>query len=108
MRLAEATNRLGEVAERFQVPERVSAASQKVAEGMSAAGEAARRSAYAAYQIAREHPRASVAGFAVAAAVIGGVLWYMFGDPRHPVERRRKGARVRAVSERRKRHSRAH
>jgi hypothetical protein len=107
MTLAEVSNRLSEVAEHYKVPERVAATSQKLHEGMSAAGHAARRGAYAAYQIAREHPRASVASLAVAAAVIGGVLWYVFGDARHPVERRRKGERVRAVSERRKRHSRA-
>ena len=107
MRLAEVSSRLNEVAERLQVPERVGAASEKMYEGVSAAGEAARKGAQAAYHIAREYPRASVASALVAAAVIGGVLWYLFGDPRRPVERRRRGARVRAVSERRRRHARA-
>jgi hypothetical protein len=129
MTLAEVSNRLSEVAERYQVPERVSVASQKLYEGMSTAGEAARkgavvageaarkgavvageaarRGAHAAYQIAHEYPRASVASALVAAALIGGALWYLFGDPKRPVERRRRGARVRAVSERRRRHARA-
>jgi hypothetical protein len=107
-RLAEVPSRLSEVAERYQVPERVSTASQKMSEGMSAAGEAARRGAQAAYHIAREYPKTSVAGALVAAALIGGALWYLFGDPRRPVERRRKGTRVRAVSERRKRRARSH
>jgi hypothetical protein len=106
-RLAEVPGRLSEMAERHQMPERISAASQKVSEGMSAAGEAARKGAQAAYHIAREYPRTSVAGALVAAALIGGVLWYLFGDPKNPVERRRRGARVRAVSERRRRHARA-
>jgi hypothetical protein len=106
-RLTEAPARLSELSERYQVPERVSAASQKMYEGMSAAGESARRGAHAAYQRAREYPRASVAGALVAAALIGGALWYLFGDPKRPVERRRRGARVRAVSERRRRHPRA-
>jgi hypothetical protein len=107
MTLAEVSNRLSEVAERYQVPERVSVASQKLYEGMSTAGEAARRGAHAAYHMAREYPRASVASALVAAALIGGALWYLFGDPKRPVERRRRGARVRAVSERRRRHARA-
>ena len=107
MTLSEVSNRLSEVAERYQVPERVNVASQRLYEGMSTAGEAARRGAHTAYQIAREYPRASVASALVAAALIGGALWYLFGDPKRPVERRRRGARVRAVSERRRRHARA-
>lgn len=106
-RLAEVPGRVSELSERYQVPERVSAASQKMYEGMSAAGEAARRGAHAAYQMAREYPRASVASAFVAAALIGGALWYLFGDPKRPVERRRRGARVRSVSERRRRHTRS-
>jgi hypothetical protein len=107
MKLAEVSDRLSDVAERYQVPERVSAASQKIHEGMSYAGDAARRGANVAYRMAREHPATSVASLVLAAALIGGVLWYLFGDPRHPVERRRRGSRVRAVSERRRRHARA-
>lgn len=103
MRLAEVPSRLSEVSERYKVPERVSAASQKVYEGVSVAGDAARRSANAAYRMALEHPRTSIAGAIAAAAIIGGLLWYMFGDPRRPVERRRKPQRVRAKTERRTR-----
>jgi hypothetical protein len=107
MRLAEVSNRLSEVAQRYEVPKRVGTASQKIHEGMSYAGDAARRGAHVAYRMAREHPGTSVASLVLAAALVGGVLWYLFGDPRHPVERRRRGARVRAVSERRRRHARA-
>ena len=103
MRLAEVQNRLSEVSERYQVPERVSAASQKVAEGVSAASEAARRGAQVAYRFARENPRTSVGAAMVAAALVGGLLWYLFADPERPVERRRKGVRVRARTERRRR-----
>jgi hypothetical protein len=63
--------------------------------------------AHAAYRMAREHPGTSVASLVIATALIGGVLWYLFGDPKNPVERRRRGGRVRAVSERRRRHARA-
>ena len=66
----------------------------------------ARHSAEAAYRAALANPRTSLAGVVVAAAVIGGLLWYMFGDRSKPVERRRKGARVRAVSEKRRRSGR--
>jgi hypothetical protein len=107
MRFADVSSRLNEVSERYQVPERIGAASQQVYKGMSAAGEAARRGTRAAYHLALEHPRASIASAVVAAALIGGLLWYMFGNPRRPVERRSKGQRVRAVSERRSRRGRA-
>ena len=84
MRLAEVSNRLSEVAQRYEVPKRVGAASQKIHEGMSYAGDAARRGAHVAYRMAREHPGTSVASLVLAAALVGGVLWYLFGDPRHP------------------------
>ena len=106
MRLAEVQNRLSEVSERYQVPQRVSAASQKVVEGATAASEAALRGAQGAYRLAREYPRASIGTAIVAAAAISYLLWYMFGDPDRPVERRRKGVRVRARSERRRRATR--
>jgi len=87
---------LHEVSERYQVPQRV-----------RAAGETARQGAHTAYRMALDHPRASTAaGIILAAALAGGVLWFMFGDSRRPVERRRKGQRVRAVSERRSRRGR--
>jgi hypothetical protein len=102
MRLAEVSSRLNEVSERYQVPERLSAASKKAYEGMGVASEAARRGAHAAYQMAREYPRASIGGAILAAALIGGLLWYMFGDRQRPVQRRRHATRVRAGSERRR------
>ncbi|HKU45363.1 MAG TPA: hypothetical protein VJQ58_00660 [Burkholderiales bacterium] len=66
----------------------------------------ARHGAQVAYRAALDNPRTSIAGVIVAAALVGGLLYWMFGNPRKPVERRRKGPRVRAVSERRKRSGR--
>ena len=103
MRLAEVSSRLNEVSERYQVPERVSAASQKAYEGMNVAADAARRGAHVAYRMAREYPRASISGALLAATLVGGMLWYLFADQKHPVQRRRPGNRLRAGAERRKR-----
>jgi hypothetical protein len=88
MRLAEVTkevsNHLNEVSERYQVPQR-----------LRVVGDTARRGAQNAYQLALEHPRTSAAaGVILAAAIVGGVLWYMFGSQREPLERRTR--RVRA------------
>jgi ElaB/YqjD/DUF883 family membrane-anchored ribosome-binding protein len=102
-RLAEVPGRVSEVAERYQVPERVSEASRKVYQGMTLAGEAARRGANVAYRLAREHPRTSIGATIAAGLLIGGLLWYMFGDSKHPVQRRRTPTRARAGTERRKR-----
>ena len=106
MNLANMANRVNEVAQRYQVPERLDMAKEtisdlsgRMAERMSAAGQTA-------YRYARENPRTSVASAIVAAMLVGGLLWYMFGDRSKPVERRRKGARVRAVSEKRRRSAR--
>jgi hypothetical protein len=88
----------------YQVPERLSAASEKVREGVSAAGDAACRGAYSAYQLARAHPKSSIGAAFAAAAIIGGVLWYLFGTGGRPVQRRRSHTRVRAGGERRKKH----
>lgn len=97
--------RLADVSERYEIPERLNAASQKVREGVSAAGDAAYRGAHAAYQVAREYPRTSIGAAVAAAAIIGGVLWYLFGDKRHqPVQRRRSQSRLRAAAEQRKKH----
>jgi hypothetical protein len=57
--------------------------------------------------MALEHPRTSVAGIILAAALVGGLLWYMFGDSRRPVQRRRTHTRMRAGTERRRRGGRA-
>jgi hypothetical protein len=96
MRLAEVTrevsNQLSEASERYQVPQR-----------LRAAGEAARQGAQAAYRMALDHPRTSVAGIILAAALVGGLLWYMFGDSQRPVQRRRNHTRMRAGTERRRR-----
>jgi ElaB/YqjD/DUF883 family membrane-anchored ribosome-binding protein len=104
MNLANMANRVNEVAQRYQVPERLDMAKEtisdlsgRMAERMSAAGQSA-------YRYARENPRASVASAIVAAMLVGGLLWYMFGDRKNPVQRRRPGNRVRAGTERRRRH----
>ena len=87
MRIAEVTkevsNHLNEMSERYQVPER-----------LRMAQDTARRSAQQAYQLALDHPRASMAaGVVLAAAIVGGVLWYIFGGER---EEQRRTRRVRA------------
>jgi len=114
MRLAQFTNRATErataLAEKYEIPEHLDNASQKLSEvsgkvydRMSVAGEAARRHAMAAYRTALEHPKTSIGGIILAAALVGGLLWYMFGDERRPVQRRRRtGSRVRAGTERRR------
>jgi hypothetical protein len=105
MTLADVTNRLNEVSERYEIPERVSVATQKVREGVHAAGDAAYRGAYSAYEFARAHPRSTIGGAIAAAMIIGGVLYYLFGDKRHtPVQRRKAPSRVRAGAERRRKH----
>lgn len=103
MNLANMANRVNEVAQRYQVPERLDMAKESIsdlsgrmAERMSAAGQTA-------YRYARENPRTSVASAIVAAMLVGGLLWYMFGDRKNPVQRRRPGNRVRAGTERRRR-----
>lgn len=103
MRLADVQSHLHEVSERYQVPERFHTAKEKVREHVHAAGDAAYRGAHAAYEMARAHPKTSIGAAIAAAAIIGGVLWYLFADTRHePVQRRRGHARVRAGGERRR------
>lgn len=117
MRLAQLTNRAAEraaeLSEKYELPEHLDHASRKLSEvsgkvydSMSVAGDAARRHAMAAYRTALEHPRTSIGGMIIAAALVGGLLWYMFGDERRPVQRRRRstGSRVRAGTERRRKH----
>ena len=110
MRMADISSRAADLAERYEVPEHLNQASRKLSEvsekvydRMSTAGEAARRGALAAYRTALEHPKTSIGGIIIAAALVGGLLWYMFGDERRPVQRRRAGAsRLRAGTERRR------
>jgi hypothetical protein len=93
MRLAEVPSRLNEVSEKYQVPQR-----------LRAAGEAVCESANSAYRVALNHPRTSAtAGVVLAAALIGGVLWYLFHDRRRSTPERSSGTRTRAGQERRKR-----
>jgi hypothetical protein len=104
MRLAQVTNRVVDLSEKYEVPEKLGRVSEKVYEGVSAAGEAARKGAVMAYRTALEHPRASIGGLIIAAALVGGAIWYVFGNWRRPpIQRRRAPSRVRAVSERRRR-----
>ena len=113
MRLAQLTNRAAEraaeLSQKYEFPEHLDHASRKLSEvsgkvydSMSVAGEAARRHALAAYRTALDHPRTSIGGMIIAAALVGGLLWYMFGDERRPVQRRRTHSRVRAGTERRR------
>jgi pimeloyl-ACP methyl ester carboxylesterase len=91
MRLASVTDRIGPV-------------SEKIYDGISTAGEAVCEGAETAYQTALKYPKTSIGGFVLAAALIGGALWYIFGREQ-PAQRARRhaGARARAGSERRKR-----
>jgi hypothetical protein len=110
MRLARISNRAAELSERYELPEHLSNASRKLSEvsgkvydGMSVAGEAARKSAQVAYRAALAHPKTSIGGVIVVAALVGGLLWYMFGDWRRPLQRRPSHTRMRARTERGKR-----
>jgi hypothetical protein len=105
MRLAEVTkevsNQLSDVSERYQVPQRLRRASDAACEAAYTASDAARRGARQAYRIALDNPRASTAaGVILAAALVGGVLWYIFGNEKKEPQRTRP--RVRARTERRK------
>jgi hypothetical protein len=102
MRLAEVTKEvskhLSEVSERYDVPQRLRTVQDSALRG----AEAARRHAHTAYQVALENPRTAIGGAILAAAVIGGVLWYLFRERRAPASRGRAGGRVRAGTERRR------
>ena len=99
MRFAQVTrdvaDQLNDASERYQVPQRLRYAGETARETARMASETARRGAQQAYQMALEHPRTSAAaGIILAAAIVGGVLWYIFGTERQ--EPRRPRARVRA------------
>lgn len=105
MRLAEIPSRVAQLAEDCEVTEHLTDASRKVYDRMSAAGETARQGAIAAYRTALEHPKTSIGGVILAVALVGGALWYVFGNWRRtPVQRRRHGTRMRAGTERRRKH----
>jgi hypothetical protein len=90
MKLAEVPRRLNEVSEQYQIPQR-----------LRAVGETACESAQSAYNMALKHPRTSAtAGIALAAALIGGVLWYLFHDRRGSSPQR--SASTRPSNERRR------
>lgn len=112
MRLAQQiTDRATELADKYEVPEHLNTASRKLSEvsekvydRMSTAGEAAKRGAAIAYRAALDNPKTSIAGVVLAAALVGGALWFVFGNWRKvPIQRRRHGTRVRAGNERRRR-----
>jgi len=99
MRLAEVTrdvaDQLNDVSERYQVPQRLQMARETARRGAQVAYDNAYRGAQHAYRVAMEHPRTSAAaGVILAAAIVGGVLWYIFGSER--AQPRRPRARVRA------------
>lgn len=101
MRLAEVTkdvsDQLTEVAERYQVPQRLQMARDSARRGAQVAYDNAYRGAQQAYRVALDHPRASAAaGVILAAAIVGGVLWYIFGGQREEQQQQRRARRVRA------------
>ena len=98
MRLAEVTrdvsDQLSDVSKRYQVPQRLRRASDTAVRGANVAYRGAQTAAQNAYHVALNHPRASAAaGIILAAAIVGGVLWYIFGNEQ-PEQRRTR--RVRA------------
>src|ERR1700741_3667422 len=105
-RVADLSERVADLSERYEVPEKLGRVSEKGYDGVSAASQVARKGALAAYRTALEHPRASIGGIIIAAALVGGAIWYVFGNWRKPpIQRRKHGARTRAgtESERRRR-----
>ena len=103
-RVADLSDRVADLSEKYQVPEKLGRVSEKVYDGVSVASQAARKGAIAAYRTALEHPRASIGGIIIAAALVGGALWYVFGNWRKPpIQRRRHATRARANTERRRR-----
>lgn len=95
MRLAEVSrevaDQLNEASERYQVPQRLRYAGETARETARMASETARRGAQHAYHMALEHPRASAAaGVILAAAIVGSVLWYIFGNERSEPRRTRR------------------
>jgi hypothetical protein len=92
LRLARVSNQVNDVSERYRIPER-----------LYNAGQSARRGAEAAYRAALNHPKTSIGGLIVAAGLVAGALWYLFGTWQRPLQRRSTPTRVRSVSERRKR-----
>ena len=98
MRLAEVTRdvaeHLNDVSERYQVPQRLQMAKESARRSAQVAYDNAYRGAQQAYRVAMENPRASAAaGVVLAAAIVGGVLWYIFGRQN---EQPRRTRRVRA------------
>lgn len=92
MKLAEVPRRLNEVSEQYHVPQR-----------LRAVGETARQGAHSAYRMALENPKTSAsAGIILAAALVGGVLWFLFHD-RRTGSQKRPAARAHTGNERRKR-----
>jgi hypothetical protein len=103
MRLAQVSSRLADLSEQYEVPEKLGRVSEKVHDGVSVASEAARKGAAMAYRAALEHPRTAIGGVIIAAVLVGGALWYVFGEWRRPAApRRRHATRVRAGAERRR------
>jgi len=91
------------------ITERISPVSEKLYDGVNSAGEAVSQGAQAAYRAALDHPRTSIGGLILAAGLVAGALWYVFGDWRRPASRRGTATRVRAGTARRRRakHARA-
>src|SRR5688572_17605989 len=80
MRLAQIPNRVVQLAQDCEVTERVTDASRKLGElsgkvydRMSVAGETAKKGAAVAYRAALTHPKTSIGGIIIAAALVGGL-----------------------------------
>jgi hypothetical protein len=78
------------------VTERISPVSEKLYDGLNSAGEAVCEGAQVAYRAALDHPKTSIGGLILAAGLVAGALWYVFGDWRRPASRRGTAERVRA------------
>jgi hypothetical protein len=98
MRLASVTERIGPV-------------SEKLYDGVSCAGAAVSKGAEAAYRTALNYPKTSIGGVILAAALVGGLLWLVFGREEESAARtgsaRRVHARTRTARRTRARGARA-
>jgi pimeloyl-ACP methyl ester carboxylesterase len=78
------------------ITERIAPVSERLYDRASNAGEAVSEGAQVAYRAALNHPKTSIGGLILAAGLVAGVLWYVFGDWQRPASRRGTATRVRA------------
>ena len=99
MRLAEVTRdvaeQLNDVSERYQVPQRLQMARETARRGACLRQRLSRSAARLSRGDGESAPSAA-AGVILAAAIVGGVLWYIFGSERAEEQQRtRRCARAR-------------